>query len=146
MFRFGFTRLGITTAMVTLVECSEPDRTRAIGLLNGQPERVATIEVPSQVQVGSAFSVTVITFGSSNCTWPAGEEVTTASLLLRLVPYDEVPIDPATTCLRDLKSFPHSRQLQLDMPGEARLRVVGYFGQGEVQVLDSIEVPIQVNP
>ena len=126
--------------------CAGPDRAREIGLLNGQPERSAAIDVPAEVSVGDAFVATVMTFGSGNCTGPAGEEVTTSGSVMRLVPFDEVPTDGETVCLADLAGFSHAQQLRVDVAGPAILRVVGYFGQGDERALDSVDVSIDVRP
>ena len=59
-----FARGSTPTILATMCACAEPDRIREIGLLNGLPERTATIDTPSSVSAGTAFVVTVTTFGS----------------------------------------------------------------------------------
>ena len=130
--------------IIGLVGCSGPDTARVIGRLNGSQEHSATVDLPPSIVAGRAFTATITTYGSSNCTQPAWEQVTRTGALVRVVPIDEVATEGG--CLRNLAPFAHHPRLQLDVVGPAVLRVVGYFVQDVEQVLDSVDVPIDVQP
>ena len=138
-------RVPLTGAALALflLSCSEPDWTRVIGNLNHGPERTVSLAAPAQVAAGKDFLVTVRTVGGTGCIRADGSEVTLTGNQARLVPYDEIPLD-GRGCFRDLRGYDHTARLTFQEPGPATLRIVGYFGVPDTAVLDSADIPIQV--
>jgi hypothetical protein len=144
----GISRHGTVALLaLALIGCSEPDWVATIGTVNLDAERTISMTAPARATAGAQFIVTVQTFGSSNCTRADRTNLSTSGSLARLVPYDEVPAPGSgMACFRDAATFSHSHGVQFAGPGPAKLRVIGYFGQGTEAVLDSVEVGIEVDP
>lgn len=126
--------------------CSEPDWVTTAGTLNASADRTVALTRPAHVLAAAPFDVTVQTFGSSNCTRTERLDLAVAGNLARLAPYDRVPASDQTACFRDLAPFAHSGTVQFGTAGPATLRVVGYFGEFDQAVLDSVDLAVDVEP
>jgi hypothetical protein len=97
--------------------------------------------------VNTPFIVTVHTFGTSDCTKPDGESVVVRDDLVRIVPYDVVPIPGhSTVCQHDYTSHEHRSWVTLTRVGVARVRLVGLRASSAKEVLDSVEALVTVEP
>ncbi|HET8835073.1 MAG TPA: hypothetical protein VFN08_10100 [Gemmatimonadales bacterium] len=134
--------------LVTIIGlgCSEPDWVTTVGTLNAAGDRSVSLTKPTDVTATSRFDVTVQTFGSSNCTRAERLDMTVGGNLARLAPFDQVPASGQTSCFRDLAPLAHSGTVAFGTAGPATLRVVGYFGQGDQAVLDSVDLAVDVGP
>lgn len=105
------------------------------------------IVAPAEVTAGEEFVVTVNTVGSSDCTTPDGGDVRVADDLIRLVPYDIIPIPGHNdVCREDYAPQRHHFPLTMTRPGPARIRVVGRRPSTNESALDSVEIPLAVTP
>jgi hypothetical protein len=127
----------LTGVLVGLAGCStltEPDTRRVIGLID-PGVAFPTIVAPDTVQVGSWFTATVHTFGSSNCTKPDGVELTLSASEARVTPYDlETTGSSQAVCYLDLRAHPHPVELRFTRAGPA---VIVALGEVEVTVNDA---------
>jgi hypothetical protein len=120
----------LTGLLVGLAGCSTPtgpDHRRVIGFING-----GSIVAPDTVQVGSWFTATVHTFGSS-CTKPDGVELTLRPSEAQVTPYDlvSIPTDSRSVCTADLRAHPHPVELRFTRAGPAVIVALG-----QVEVID----------
>jgi hypothetical protein len=97
--------------------------------------------------VNQAFTVVVHTVGSSDCTTPSRNEVRETDDLLRIVPYDIIPIPGHTDVCRDDYAF-HEHRLRItrSVAGATRIRVVGMTAAAREERLDSVETLLMVRP
>ncbi|HEX6107151.1 MAG TPA: hypothetical protein VFZ26_16310 [Gemmatimonadales bacterium] len=137
-------------APVALLAChdaSDPDKQRVVGLIDPGRSTPPVLVAPAEVAVHERFIVTVHTVGSSDCTQPDGASVVVEGDLVRIVPYDIVPMPGHTdVCREDYAPHAHPLPLTLSRAGTARLRVVGRRPAGRDGVPDSVEVGVTVLP
>jgi hypothetical protein len=73
-------------------DAGHPAKQRVIGLIEPSRTTLPVILTPTEVRAGERFVVTVNTVGSSDCTTADGGDAKIAPDLIRLVPYDIVPL------------------------------------------------------
>lgn len=138
------------SALLAVAAChdaTDPDKQRVIGQIDVYRSSPRTLVAPAEVSADERFTVTVTTFGSSGCTTPAGSAVVVENDLVRIVPYDIVPMPGHTdVCPRDLAPFPRLVAVTLSRAGESRVRVVGRRPSGDPDALDSVEAALTVLP
>jgi hypothetical protein len=119
--------LTLTGLLIGLAGCSSPtgpDTRRVIGVI--ARSSFPTIVAPDTVQVGTWFTATVHTFGSSTCTTPDGVELTLTPSEAHVTPYDLVPgPDSRAVCTMDLRPHPHPVELRFTRAGPAIIVVLG---------------------
>jgi hypothetical protein len=102
---------------------------------------------PAEATVNQPFIVTVYTWGSSDCTKPDGVSLALVGEMVRIVPYDIIPIPGHTdVCRDDHAPHAHAFELTLSRAGSAVLRVVGRRASRAEATLDSVEVGLTVAP
>jgi hypothetical protein len=106
-----------------------------IGLIEPSRTMPPVIVAPAEVRAGERFVVTVNTVGSSDCTTADGGDADVAPDLIRLVPYDIVPLPGR-----------HYFPLELTHAGSSRIRVVGRRPSTDPTALDSVETSLLVAP
>jgi len=142
-------RLAVSASAGLVLACgspTEPNTHRVVGTIDPRHSNAAVIDVPTQVQSGVAFKVTVRTIGSSSCVTPDGGRIDVTGSLARITPYDQVP-DPGhgTLCTPGSILLPRTLSVALGRPGPAKLRVVGLSASsGADAILDSVEVEVTV--
>jgi hypothetical protein len=124
--------------LVGLAGCSiltGPDTQRVIGLIDVGGHPVPTIVAPDTVQVDSSFTATVHTYGSSNCTTPAGVELTLTPSEARVTPYDLKTTGSQAMCYLDLRAHPHPVELRFTRAGPATIVAQGdvFASQGRTR-------------
>ena len=97
------------------------------------------IEAPDTVSAGSAFDVTVNTFGSSSCTRPERLDVEVTGQVARLTPYDLVPTGDVE-CTADFGAHPHQAEVMFPTAGHATLEVLGRAASGDTIVRKAVVV------
>jgi len=113
--------------------------TVVIGFVSNGASGTVIIEAPDTVLAGSAFEVTVNTFGSSSCVRPERLDVEMADSVARLTPYDRVA--PASTpCTDDLRAHPHVASVTFPSRGSGMLEVLGRSATGDTVVRQSVVV------
>lgn len=128
-------------------DATDPEKQRVVGLVDLLATSPPAVVAPAEVAANQRFAITVHTWGSSDCTKPDGGDVRIEGDLVRIVPYDIIPIPGHTdVCQDDYVARPHLFGLTLDRPGPARLRVVGRRAARAESVLDSLEVGLTVTP
>jgi hypothetical protein len=141
---------GLPALVVGLVAChdaSDPDKRRIVGFIEPSRTTPPVIVAPAEVAANQRFTITVHTVGSSACTTPDGGSVVVHEGLVRVVPYDIVPLPGHTdVCLDDQAAHPHLFSLRFPRSGTARLRVVGQRPSGLDEVLDSVETAVIIRP
>ena len=128
-------------------DATDPEIQRVIGRIDPSATGRPVIVAPDEVPAGARFTVVVHTLGSPNCTTPDGESVTVVGDVIRIVPYDIVPIPGhSDVCLGSLASHEHLVPLVAAEAGTLRIRAVGYGASFRANVLDSGEVSITIQP
>jgi hypothetical protein len=128
-------------------DATDPEKQRVIGLVDLLGTSPPAIVVPAQIAANERFTVTVYTWGSSDCTKPDGGSVAVLGDLVRIVPYDIIPIPGhSDVCRDDYAAHPHVFPLTLTQAGPARVRVVGRRAARAESALDSLELAITVAP
>jgi hypothetical protein len=110
---------------------------------------VQVVIAPDTVPVGTQFTVTVNSFGSSSCTHPDGADLTIVGGLATISPYDRVPADGAdVVCTADVAARPHPVLLRFTAPGSATIRVRGYQydEQAQQRVIGTVDRTIAIEP
>lgn len=139
--------LGLGLALAACHDATDHEKQRVIGRIDPVHTSVPVIVAPAEAEAHEAFTVLVNTVGSSDCTKPDGGEVVEQGDVVRIVPYDIVPIPGHTDVCQDDNAF-HEHRLQVvrDQAGVATLRVVGISAASRTDRLDSVEVAVTVNP
>ena len=128
-------------------DATDPEKQRVVGIVDLLGTAPPAVVAPTVVAAGERFTVTVHTWGNSDCTKPDGGDLRVEGDLVRIVPYDIIPIPGHTdVCQDDYVARPHPFGLTLTRPGLARLRVVGRRASRAESVLDSLEVGVTVTP
>jgi len=134
----------------TIVAChdaSDPEKQRVIGLIEPSRTTLPVIVAPAEVAVDERFIITVHTVGSSDCTTPDGGDVEVRTDLIRVIPYDIVPIPGHTdVCREDYAPHRHQFPLTPSRAGATRIRVVGRRPSTNESALDSVETALLVVP
>jgi hypothetical protein len=113
--------------------------TLVVGVVNGGTSVGIVIEAPDTVLAGSAFEVTVNTFGSSSCVRAERLDVEVVGSVARLTPYDRVaPSDQP--CTPDIATHPHTASVTFPTRGHAVLEVLGRAGSGDTIVRRAVVV------
>ncbi|HYC32738.1 MAG TPA: hypothetical protein VEB59_10660 [Gemmatimonadales bacterium] len=140
----------VLPGLVLLAGCHDPtdhEKQRVIGVLDLVGANPPAIVAPPEVAAGRRFTVTVYTWGNSDCTLADGGSMTVSGELVRLVPYDIIPIPGhSDVCRDDWTAHAHPFGITLTLPGTARLRVVGRRAARAEDSLDSLEVTVAVTP
>jgi uncharacterized protein YfaA (DUF2138 family) len=128
-------------------DATDPEKQRVVGLVDLGATSPTAVVAPAEVAANQRFAITVHTWGSSDCTKPDGGDLRVESDLVRIVPYDIIPIPGHTdVCQHDYVAHPHLFALTLSRAGAVRLRVVGRRASRAESVLDSLEVGLTVIP
>jgi hypothetical protein len=128
-------------------DATDPDKQRIIGQIDAYRTSPPALVAPAEVRMNERFTVTVTTFGSSGCTTPDGGSVVVDGDLVRILPYDIVPMAGHNdVCPRDFTPFPRLLPVKLSVPGAVRVRVVGRRPSGDHAGLDSVEAAVTVIP
>jgi hypothetical protein len=134
-------------ALLACTDATDAEKRRVIGLIEPSPSGLPVIVAPAEVVAGQEFVVTVNTVGSSDCTTPDGGDVAVAEDLIRIVPYDIVPMPGhSDVCRADYAPQRHYFPVTLKRPGPARIRVVGRRPSTNESALDSVETALAVSP
>lgn len=113
--------------------------TVVVGVVSNGVSGTVIIEAPDTALAGSAFAVTVNTFGSSSCVRAERLDVAVTDTLARLTPYDRVaPAD--TPCTEDFGAHPHVASVTFPSRGFGTLEVLGRTGSGDTLVRKPIVV------
>jgi hypothetical protein len=117
----------LTGMLAGLAGCSilGPDNRRVIGTIDASGTGIPTIVAPDTVQVGSSFTATIHTFGSSSCTTPDGVALTLTPSEARVTPYDLVPADNGIACTADYAPHSHQVELSFTSAGPATIVALG---------------------
>jgi hypothetical protein len=128
-------------------DAGDPAKQRVIGLIEPSRTTLPVILTPTEVRAGERFVVTVNTVGSSDCTTADGGDAKIAPDLIRLVPYDIVPLPGhVDVCREDYAPRHHYFPLTLSHARASRIRVVGRRPSTDPTALDSVEAPLLVTP
>lgn len=110
-----------------------------VGFVDGGTSVGIVLEAPDTVLAGSAFDVTVNTFGSSSCVRAERLDVEVTGAVARLTPYDRVA--PAgSPCTPDLSAHPHTASVTFASPGPATLEVFAQAGTGDTIISEAVVV------
>lgn len=113
--------------------------TVVVGFVSNGVSGTVIIEAPDTVLAGSAFEVTVNTFGSSSCVRAERLDVEVTDSVARLTPYDRVA--PAgTPCTEDLSAHPRVASVTFPSRGTGTLEVLGRGGAGDTLVQKAVVV------
>jgi hypothetical protein len=138
---------GLVVVLAGCHDATDHEKQLVIGRIDPLHTVVPVIVAPAEVRVNAAFTVVVHTVGSSDCTKPDRNEVSEEGDVVRIVPYDIVPIaGHADVCRDDLAFHDHRIRLTLGRAGTTRLRVVGLTAASRTDRLDSVEVAVAVSP
>jgi hypothetical protein len=147
MPRYGVTCLALA-AVIALGGChdaTDPEIQRMIGRIDISHTYQPVLVAPAEVRAGEEFPLSVYTAGPSVCTRPDGETVEVQGSLVRIVPYDVVPIPGhSDVCPHDIAFHEHRLRLSLPVAGAATLRVVGLRASATLGPLDSVDTDIMV--
>ena len=110
-----------------------------VGFVGGGTSIGIVLEAPDTVLAGSAFEVTVNTFGSSSCVRAERLDVEVTGAVARLTPYDLVA-PPDTPCTADLGAHAHTASVTFASPGTATLEVLGRAESGDTTVRKTVVV------
>jgi hypothetical protein len=140
-------RWALLTALAACHDATDSEKQRVIGLIEPSRTTLPVVVAPAEVAAGEEFLVTVNTVGSSGCTTPDGGDVSVTDDLIRLVPYDIVPMPGhSDVCREDYAPQRHYFPVTMAHPGAARIRVVGRRPSTNDSALDSVETPLTVTP
>jgi hypothetical protein len=119
--------LTLTGVLVGLAGCFSfgPDTRRVVGTIDAGGGGFPTIVAPDTVQVGSSFTATIHSFGSSSCTTPDGVALSLSASEARVTPYDLVPADNGVACTADIAPHSHSVELRFTRAGLATIVALG---------------------
>lgn len=133
---------------LTLAGChdaTDHEQQRVIGRIDPLHTVTPVIVAPEEVRVNASFIIVVHTVGSSDCTKPDGADVTQNGEVVRIVPFDIIPIPGHTdVCRSDYAFHEHRLRLTRQQAGAARLRVVGVSAASRTERLDSVELAVTV--
>ena len=136
--------------VVLLAAChdaTDAEKQRVIGAVDLLGTTPPTLVLPDELTAGRRFTATVYTWGNSDCTQADGGSMTVVDGVVRLVPYDIIPIPGhSDVCRDDWVAHAHAFGVTLNEPGTARLRVVGRRAARAETVLDSLDVSVTVSP
>jgi hypothetical protein len=88
------------------------------------------IDLPDSVARGSAFYISVRTYGGG-CASQGHTEVEINDLLAKVEPFDLEPTDPNVVCPEVLRVFEHVVSIRFDEVGTATVRVFGRRQPGD---------------
>ena len=130
--------VGLGLALTGCHDATDHEKQRVIGRIDPLHTAVPVIAAPAEARAGAPFTIVVHTVGSSDCTQPDRDEVTEQGDLIRIVPYDIVPV----------AGHAHEHRLRLTrrQVGPLRVRVVGFTAASRTDRLDSVEVGVEVRP
>jgi hypothetical protein len=117
----------LSSVLILLLGCgvfTGPDTRRVIGTIDGGIGN-SVIMAPDTVEVGSSFTATIQTFGSSSCTQADGVALTLGPSEARVTPYDRVPVGKDVVCTADIAPHPHPVALSFTQVGPATIVVLG---------------------
>jgi hypothetical protein len=99
-----------------------PNTTRRLGTIEfyADPARIAA---PDTVSAGTAFNVSVVTYGGG-CVTQGTTESAVIGAVAQVTVYDEE--HHADVCTDELRMFSHTATLQFAQPGTATLQVRGW--------------------
>jgi hypothetical protein len=140
--------VGSTLAGVTAChDATDHDQQTVVGTIDPLHTVVPVIVAPEDVQVNQAFIVVVHTVGSSDCTTPSRNDIRESGDVVRIVPYDIIPMPGHTDVCRDDYAF-HEHRLRITRAtaGATRIRVVGMSAASREERLDSVETLVMVRP
>jgi len=109
-------------ALLLLTACDREWLTDVGDLLPG--EGLPVLEAPAVVRAEESFTVTVTTYGSSNCTRALSLTVIVDDLRATLIPYDS-RVSAGGPCTSDLAAFPRTGRVTFARPGQGTLVVRG---------------------
>src|ERR671911_439167 len=105
-------------------DATDAEKQRVIGAVDLLGTNPPTLVVPEAVSAGQRFTATVYTWGNSDCTLADGGSMTGVDGVVRLVPYDIIPIlGHSDVCRDDCVAHAHAFGVTLTQTGPARLRV-----------------------
>jgi hypothetical protein len=129
-------------AVAALVACSDPGPfsgarwTVQVGQIVGP---IPPVDAPDTVIRDEVFSVTVVTFGSSSCTRPAGAEVLNFIHALSIAPLDSV-LTGDGPCTADLAAHPRTVDGVFPSVGTRLIAVSGRAGFRDTVIFDTVIV------
>jgi hypothetical protein len=129
-------------AVATLLACSDagPSADAQWTVLIGQiVGPTPPVDAPDTVIRREVFSVTVVTFGSSSCTRPAGADVLNLHHVLSIVPLDSVRTGDGP-CTADLTTHPRMVAGVFPIVGTVVVAVSGRAGWRDTVVFDTVIV------
>ena len=139
--------VGLGLALTGCHDATDHEKQRVIGRIDPLHTAVPVIAAPAEARAGAPFTIVVHTVGSSDCTQPDRDEVTEQGDLIRIVPYDIVPVaGHADVCQDDYAFHEHRLRLTRRQVGPLRVRVVGFTAASRTDRLDSVEVGVEVRP
>jgi len=128
-------------------DATDAEKQRVIGAVDLSGTNPPALVLPDELTAGQRFTATVYTWGNSDCTQADGGSMSVVDGVVRLVPYDILPIPGhSDVCRDDWVAHAHAFGVTLNQPGPARLRVVGRRAARAETVLDSLEVSVTVSP
>jgi len=107
--------------------------TVVVGFVSNGVSGTVIIEAPDTVQAGSAFEVTVNTFGSSSCVRAERLDVEVTDSVARLTPYDRVAPE-GIPCTEDFSAHPRAASVTFPSRGTGTLEVLGRGSAGDTLV------------
>jgi hypothetical protein len=119
--RFAALGLALLAAGCTSIVGSREER--EVGVVLGLAGGTPAIEVPTTVQVGQDFTVTIRTGWRNGCARQDGTEVRVQGASATITPYDR--ITEGAVCTQATQEFVHSATLRFAQPGTARLLIRG---------------------
>ena len=96
-----------------------PDEKRVIGIIGDG----SSIEVPTTVQAGQDFTVTIQTGWRNGCARKDKTDVQAQGMSATVTPYDRVT--EGATCTQAPQQFTHTATLRFSQPGTAKVRIRG---------------------
>ena len=102
-----------------------PDQVKVVGVIDGLAAGAPQVEVPTTVQAGQAFTVTVTTSGLNGCWELHDTEVDVDGATAVVTPYDLEYRGNEYGCTSMTLTFQHTASVTFATPGGARVEIRG---------------------
>lgn len=115
--------LGIIILLAGWSSIFGPDEKKVVGIIAGLETDAPAVEVPTAVEAGEEFTITVQTTWHNGCARMDSAEVRPDGLTVTVTPYDVVT--EGGICADVAQQFTHSAILMFSTPGAAEVIIRG---------------------